>query len=177
MVYDGLCQQIAGLSLEPNKEHRVSVFLSNVKSAIESMLGTEIAKRWVCTNGFDFKPCSIAECALCGRTHESNDYLVRQEVSKRRVLSDIAGTCRTTLETLLKHVHPPLDTDKDQIMVIKRHRSQLAKGVAYVQKDTNIKIILLFYRTLYIDEAIESRLDQNPNALTVKNGAIGLQTG
>ncbi|KAF9344338.1 hypothetical protein BGX26_004512, partial [Mortierella sp. AD094] len=89
-----LCGRMASLSLEPDMgHHRVLVFLSNIKSVIEKTLGTEIARQWIRSNGFDFKPRSIVECALCGKTHESNNYFARQIIEDCFFMSNYSSMC------------------------------------------------------------------------------------
>ncbi|KAF9150378.1 hypothetical protein BG015_007813 [Linnemannia schmuckeri] len=68
------------LNFESAAEQQLSVFFNDVKSVIKKTLRTEIARTWAHANlnGFDFKPLSIMECALCGTMYKSNNYLVRQ---------------------------------------------------------------------------------------------------
>ncbi|KAF9272994.1 hypothetical protein BGZ68_001932 [Mortierella alpina] len=100
-----------------------------------------------------------------------------QEITKHRVISDISDTCETILETLLKHIRPSKNADKEEEKTIKKQRSQLAKGLAYIKKQSNLNNIHELYKSLYTDEILETRLDQNPHILVVRNGVINLQTG
>ncbi|KAF9103376.1 hypothetical protein BGX27_010609 [Mortierella sp. AM989] len=54
---------------------------------------------------------------------------------------------------------------------------KLAKGLNYLETSNSLDHILKYYKTLYRDEILGSKLDKNPNLLVVKNGVIDLQTG
>ncbi|KAF9437308.1 hypothetical protein BGZ76_001257 [Entomortierella beljakovae] len=100
-----------------------------------------------------------------------------QEISKHRVLNDISTTCCTILDSLLRHIRPDRGANKKQKKYIEEQRNQLIIGRRFVEKRTNMKNILEYYRILYTDEVLESQLDRNPDILPVENGVIELQTG
>jgi len=256
-----ICRQLSALTLTQapisTQNIRADDLYKEAKECIEDFLGTEIASKWLKTYGFNFKPRSIVECALCGNTHTNNSYIVKQiieecfslknfskdcrpkafnyesheslrkilrepsvdqpyamllnasfrsrdfmlvhaydlkrdrgrfmcfnghiwqEISKHRVLCDIADTCGTILDTLLIQVQvpPEMDPECDEAVLIQKQHKQFKRGRAYIEKNTNTKNILEYYRTLYTDEVLESKLDKNPDILVVRNGVIDLQTG
>ncbi|KAF8958825.1 hypothetical protein BGZ46_001883 [Entomortierella lignicola] len=250
-----LCSRMSALGLETSTEQRVTVLINDVERTVVKELGTRIETKWMRTQGFDFRPLTRVECTLCGKTHRSNNYMLRQifeecfymrnyskscsthafnwttqecikavletpvsdkpyallfnaslrsngfmitnayntktkqgqflafngviwqELSEPRVLNDISYTCGWILETLLKHIRPKRDAKEKEIKNIAKQRKLLAAGLAFIRKSSNLKAIMAHYRIMYSDEDLESRLNQNPDILPVRNGVIDLQTG
>ncbi|KAF8947129.1 hypothetical protein BGZ46_005635 [Entomortierella lignicola] len=56
-------------------------------------------------------------------------------------------------------------------------RKRFLVGRAFLRKSVNLKAILTNYRIMYTNESLETRLDQNPDVLPVRQGVIDLQTG
>ncbi|KAF9426826.1 hypothetical protein BGZ76_002584 [Entomortierella beljakovae] len=100
-----------------------------------------------------------------------------QRVGDLRVRNDIADTRSEILATLLCHVHPEPGASKAQIKLITQQRRQLAKGCEILDKSSHLDVILKYYKTLYVNEELEAKLDVNPDIIVVKNGVIDPRTG
>ncbi|KAG0018035.1 hypothetical protein BGZ80_007626 [Entomortierella chlamydospora] len=103
--------------------------------------------------------------------------LIWQELSAPYVLNDISDTCSAILEGLLRHICTPHNAKESQINIIQKQRKRFEVGRNFVRKSSNLRSILTYYRIMYTDETLETRLDQNPDILSVRNGIIDLQTG
>jgi len=102
---------------------------------------------------------------------------VWQELSRHRLFDEIPDTCGTIITSLLIHIKPQRGADDEEKERIEKQKKQLARGLAYVKKKTNIGNILGYFTGTNTDEVLESRLDKNPDILVVANGTIDLDTG
>lgn len=102
---------------------------------------------------------------------------VWEEMHKYVLTREIDSICGMIMDYLVKNISVAEDGDEDSSKEVKNKVARFRQGRNYLRKQSSLNSIAAYYKQMYTDVNIESKLDQNPNLLAVKNGIIDLRTG